>query len=174
MNGMWRRGVALALVLMSGCAATDEPYTPTNPTTTAETDGPIVAVPGPTNPEVFSAIERAESLLGGQAVAFNTRINSYVVTVIADNELHEVTIVSSGIIVNTIRDVDEGVEEFLDSQVVTLADAVDAAAVAHPGRVDSAVIVLEGDRAVYEVIIEVDEELVTAAIDAYSAEVLQP
>lgn len=174
MNGMWRRGVALALVLMSGCAATDEPYIPANPTTTVETDGPIVAAPGPTNPEVFTAIERAEGVLGGQAVAFKTRINSYVVTVIADGELHEVTIVSSGIIVNTVRDVDEGVEEFLDSQVVTLADAVDAAALAHPGRVDSAVIVLDGSEAVYEVILEIDEELLTVAIDAYSAGILQP
>lgn len=170
---MWRRGVALALLLMSGCAATDEPYIP-NSSTTSETDVPIPATVGPTNPEVFLSIERAEGVLGGEAVAFETRINSYIVSVIAGGQLHEVAVVGSGIIVNTIRDVDEGTEEFLDSQVVTLADAVDAAAVSSPGRVDSAVIVLEDSGPVYTVVIELEEgEFVTVTIDAYSAEILE-
>lgn len=168
---MWRRGASLALVLMSGCTAADEPYIPNDPSTTSKTT--VVATAGPTNPEVFTAIARAESTADGEAVAFETRAKTYSVTVIADGELYEVTIDGSDVIVNTSRDVDNGIEEFLESQVVTLPDAVDAAAVAHPGRVDSASITFDGGEPVYEVVVEVDDELMTIGIDGYSAEILR-
>ena len=162
----------LALVLVAGCAATDEPYIPSSPSTISET-GTAIVPPGPANPEVFRAIETAESAVGGEAVAFETRIKAYTVTVIAAGELHEVTLVGSGMIVNTVRDVDDGIQSFLESQVVTLADAIDAAAVARPGRVDSAAIALEDSGPVYDVVIEVEGELVTLSIDAFTAEILQ-
>lgn len=162
---MRRLGAALALVvLMAGCEATDEPYVP--PST--ESDG-TAASPGPTNPEIFSAIERAESAVGGRATAVDTRLQSYTVTVVADGVLNEVTVVGSGIITNTVRELDA--DEFSGAQVVTLADAVDAAAIAYPGRVDSAAINLDDE--IYDVVIEYEGELITVAVDAVSAEVIE-
>lgn len=163
----------MLLVLLSACAPTDEPYVPKVPSSSSETDGPITILPGPTNPEVFQNIERAEILADGAAVAFETRAQSYTVSVVADGQLHEVTLVGSGVIVNTVRDVDEGVEEFLETQVVTLADAIDAAAIAHPGRVVSARINLQSGDTSYDVLIESEDERLRVVIDGYSAEVLE-
>ncbi|WP_182353837.1 PepSY domain-containing protein [Flaviflexus huanghaiensis] len=165
---MWKWWAAAALVLsIAGCAATDEPYVP--PTATADLD----ATPGPVNAEIFSVIERAESAVGGSAVAVESRLRAYTVSVVADGELTEVTFVGSGIIMNPIGDADKKLESFLESKVVTLADAIDAAANAYPGRVVAAEIDLEGSPS-YVVTIESDNETIPVTVDASSAEVSIP
>ena len=173
MIGMRKRGCALALaVLMSGCAATDEPYVPSHTPTSIEPAGDPSATRGPVNSELFSAIEKAENFFGGHAVAVESRAEAYTVSVISRGTLREITIVGSGVIVNTLRDFDEGLEDFLENQVVTLADAVDAASIATPGRVDSARIVLDDGDPHYVVVIETDEDLVEVKVDGYSAQIL--
>ncbi|AZN30352.1 hypothetical protein EJO69_08570 [Flaviflexus salsibiostraticola] len=168
MNGMWKRWAAAALVLsVAGCATTDDPYIP--PSATAEID----TSPGPANTEIFSVIERAESVVDGSAVGVEARLDAYTVKVLTDGRLAEVTVVGTGIIINRLGDADDDVEAFVESTVVTLADAIDAAANAYPGRVISAQVDLDGGPS-FVVTIEADGDTVPVTVDGSSAEVSIP
>ncbi len=166
-----RLGIGLAVLLLASCAATDEPYVPNN-SSSPSTEGPVIVDTGPTNKEIFERIEQAERIVDGRAVAVMMRLNSYVVTVVTEDEVYEVTLVGSGVITNKIADHDESVDEQTKPQVVTLADAIDAAAVANPGRVDEATISPRDGKAVYVVRIENENGMSTLYVDALSAELL--
>lgn len=176
MNGMGRLWVGMAVVLLAACVPTDEPYVPKAPTTTPSTEsteGPVIIETGPTNREIFDAIERAENALDGTAIAIHTLINSYVVSVIVDDELYEVTLAGTGIFTNLIGEQDPEIEDYLEGQVVTLADAIDAAGISVPGRVDSATITLLDEVPVYIITIEDEEALYEVTVDDLNAEVLE-
>ncbi|MEZ7897884.1 MAG: hypothetical protein QMB98_03625 [Flaviflexus sp.] len=169
-----RLGVAVAVLLLAGCAATDDPYVPPRPSTSPSSEGPVLIETGPSNKEIFANIERAEDAVDGVAVAVQTRLNSYVVTVATAEDIYEVTIVGDGIITNLVTERSDDNEANGVEQVVTLADAIDAAAVIVPGRVEAATIsfLADEDDPVFRVTIETDSGVVVVTVDGHSADVL--
>ena len=107
-----------------------------------------------------------------ERITMTKQVHHDAVTVVTEDEVYEVTLVGSGVITNKIADHDESVDEQTKPQVVTLADAIDAAAVANPGRVDEATISLRDGKAVYVVRIESESGMSTLYVDALSAELL--